>query len=87
MTRAKNYMKMGFCDVVFTDECRATLDGPDDFRRCRVANGEEPSVKKVRQQRGGGVMFRCVIYQREIIGPFRVEQGVKTNSENYCKSL
>ena len=30
-------------------------------------------------------MFWTGIYQWEIIGPFRVDQGVKINSENYCK--
>ena len=33
MIWAKNNMKTHFENVVFTDECRATLDGPDGFAR------------------------------------------------------
>ena len=74
----------------FKDKCQATLDDPDSFCRCWVATkGEEPSVRNVRRQCGGGVMFWHFsgICQREFIDPFRVEQGVKINSENYCKFL
>ncbi len=33
LTWAKKNMKVNFNDVMFTDECRATLDGPDGFSR------------------------------------------------------
>ena len=35
---AVNYIKQEFDKVMFTDECRATLDGPDEFSRGWVLN-------------------------------------------------
>jgi hypothetical protein len=32
-------------------------------------------------------MLWAGIISNEVVGPFRVEQGVKINSENYCKLL
>lgn len=34
-----------------------------------------------------GIMIWAGIINNEVVGPFRVEQGVKINSENYCQFL
>lgn len=36
---AKDYMKIDFSTVFFTDECRATFDGPDRWCKGWVATG------------------------------------------------
>ena len=84
---AEQYMKCDFSTVIFTDECRATLDGPDCWSRGWLREGQDEQVRLRRQQGGGGVMFWAGIVNDELIGPFRVEDGVKINSENYCEFL
>ena len=58
-------MKLDFSKVIFTNECRATLDGPDGW----IIEGK--SLR--RQQR---VMFWAGIVGDKLIGPFRVPEGV-----------
>ena len=84
---AEQYMKCDFSTVIFTDECRATLDGPDCWSRGWLGDGQDEKVRLRRQQGGGGVMFWAAIVNDELIGPFRVEDGVKINSVNYCEFL
>jgi transposase len=84
---AQRYMKTDFKNVLFTDECRATLDGPDGWSSGWILHGRQPEVRMRRQQGGGGVMFWAGIKGGSIIGPFKVEQGVKINSESYCELL
>ena len=54
---AKRYMKIDFNQVVFTDECRATLDGPDGFSRGWITRGTSPPIRLRRQQGGGESCF------------------------------
>ena len=77
------YFKVDFKDVLFTDECRATLDGPDGFGRGWLADGAVRPSRFRRQQGGGGVMFWAGIVQSTLVGPFFVEDGVKLKSANY----
>ena len=84
---AEKYMKIDFSRVIFTDECRATLDGPDGWARGWITQGQSAPVQLRRQQGGGGVMFWAAIVGDQMIGPFRVEDGVKLNSEGYCDLL
>ena len=84
---AKRYMKLDFSKVIFTDECRATLDGPDGWASGWVRDGHSAPTRKRRQQGGGGVMFWAGIVNDELVGPFKVENGVKINSETYCAFL
>ena len=47
------YMKLDFSNVIFTDEIRATLYGPDGWRRGWVVHGQRPPGVMRRQQGGG----------------------------------
>lgn len=84
---AKNYMKCDFSKVLWTDEMRITLDGPDGWARGWVAHGSDPPIRLRRQQGGGGVMVWAAIIDDTLIGPFRVQDGVKINSQSYCQFL
>ena len=84
---AHQYLKLDFSKVIFTDECRATLDGPDGWTRGWVQNGTNPQERLRRQQGGGGVMFWAAIIGDQLIGPVKVEDGVKINSAGYCTFL
>ena len=84
---AKKYLKTDFNNVIFTDESRVTLDGPDGWTRGWVVNGRQSAYRLRRQQGGGGVMIWAGIIGKEVIGPFMVEEGVKMNSVNYCAFL
>ena len=56
--------------AVFTDETRATLDGPDGWGKGWVANGQERHCRFRRQQGGGGMMIWTGIVRDELIGFF-----------------
>ena len=84
---AKQYTKADFSKVIFTDECRATLDGPDGWVSGWIGNGHTAPTRLRRQQGGGGVMFWAAIVDDKLVGPFRVQDGVKVNSEGYCTFL
>ena len=83
----QKYMKLPFEYVLFTDECRASLDGPDDWRRgwFSAAHGRPHLLR--RQQGGGSVMFWAGIVGNELVGPFRVEDGVKMTAIVYIDFL
>ena len=84
---ARNYMKVDFQTVLFTDECRATLDGPDGWSRGWLVNGMTRPSRGRRQQGGGSVMFWAALIGRDVVGPFRVPDGLKMNAQSYTKFL
>ena len=61
-------MKINFSNVIFTDECRASLDGPDGFSRGWCRNGIQAPDRFKRQQGGGGVMFWAALHNNMLIG-------------------
>jgi transposase len=79
----KTQMKM----VLFTDETRATLDGPDGWGKGWVGKGQERHIRFRRQQGGGGVMIWAGMIEYELIVPVRVPDGVKITSAAYCQLL
>ena len=84
---AKTYMKTDMKHVLFTDESRATLDGPDGWSRGWVIRGDQCPTRIRRQQGGGEVMLWAGIVGDELVGPFRVKEGVKLTSQTYCQFL
>jgi transposase len=87
MDWSKKYMKTDMKHVLFTDESRATLDGPDGWAKGWVFHGDDCPTRMRRQQGGGGVMFWAGIIGDDVIGPFRVPEGVKLTSTTYCQFL
>ena len=80
-------MKENFQSVFFTDECRATLDGPDGWTRGWYCEGDPRPERIRRQQGGGGVMFWTAIIGNELVGPLRVSDGVKMTVKVYMDFL
>ena len=59
-----------------------TLDGPDGWRGWFCKEGPRPH--RIRRQQGGGdVMFWAAIIGNELVGPFRVADGVKMTAKLY----
>ena len=83
----KKYLKQNFEFVLFTDECRATLDGPDGWRREWCDTKALCPQRIRRQQGGGGVMFWAAIIHDELVGPFRIKDGVKMTAPTYIAFL
>ena len=54
---AEKYMKTDFSSVIFTDECRAILDGRDGWARGWISFNDSAPVRAREQQGGGGVCF------------------------------
>ena len=84
---AKTYMKTDMKHVLFTDESRATLVGPDGWSRGWVIRGDQCPTRIRRQQRGGGVMLWADIVGDELVGPFRVQEGVKQTSYTFLRAF
>ena len=84
---ARDNMKTDFSKVVFTDESRVTLDGPDGWSKGWVLQDREAPVSKRRQQGGGSIMIWAGIYGDKLIGPYKVDDGVKLTSQSYCQFL
>ena len=57
-------MKSDMKHVLFTEESRATLDGPDGCAKGWVVNCDEAPVRRRRQQGGGGVMISAWNYRQ-----------------------
>jgi hypothetical protein len=84
---ARKYLKVPMKHVLFTDESRATLDGPDNWSKGWVLAGDERHSRIRRQQGGGGLMIWAGIIDNELVGPVRVPEGVKLTSIAYCTLL
>lgn len=84
---ARKYMKMDMGLVLFTDETRSTLDGPDGWANGWVYFNDERHQRLKRQQQGGGIMIWAGIIGDRLVGPVRVPEGVKVTSAAYCNLL
>ena len=84
---AVKYMKQDFNKVRFSDECRATLDGPDGFSRGWVLNKLNIPVRLRRQEGREGVMFWAAILGSKLIGPFKLPDSKKMAAFTYTEFL
>lgn len=84
---AKKYLKTDFSKVLWTDEMKVTLDGPNGWARGWISNGHRAPLWVRCQQGEGGVLVWAAIIEDEVVGPFRVEDGLKLNSQTYCQFL
>ena len=57
----KSYLKLDFQNVVFSNECRATLEGPDGFCRGWLQHGQSTPIPFKRQQGREGILFWAAI--------------------------
>ena len=73
--------------MIFTDESRCTLDGPDGWSKIWKLDKINTPIRINRQQKGGCIMIWAGIVDNKIIGPFRIPDGIKINSENYISLL
>ena len=64
---------------------RVTLVGPDGWDPGWISNGHRAPLRVRRQQGGGGVLVLTGIIKDELVGPFRVEDGLKINSQTYSQ--
>ena len=87
MKWAKKNMKVDFSKVLFTDETRATLDGPDGWSKGWVVNGRDRHQRLRRQQGGGGIMIWAGIIGGIIVGLWRVPDGTKITADAYIAFL
>ena len=82
---ASEYMKLYIKEALFTDECRATLDGPDGWSKGWVSNRNYRPIRIRRRQGGGGIMFWAGIIGNELVCPWKVPEGVKMTSVAYVR--
>ena len=80
-------MKIDFRKVIFRDESRVTLDGPDGWSKGWIFDDRTAPVTKRREQDGCGIMIWSMIVANKLIGPFKAGDGVKLTSETYRKFL
>lgn len=76
---------------MFTDECLATFDEQAGWSFGCIFNCHQLGVK-FRGQKGGDAwdddFSRESFGEKDVfIGPFKVDQGLKVNSECYCELL
>ena len=78
-------MKLDFSNVIFTDECRVTLDGTDGWHWDWILYENYPPGIMRRQH--GAIIIWAGILDNRIISLFKVDDGVKMNSVNYTTFL
>ena len=69
--------------VVFTDETRATLYGPDGWSKGWVADGCGSSNCLRRPQGGGGIMIWAGTIHGMMVSPWRVSEEIQITAETY----
>ena len=79
-------MKIDFSRVIFTDESRVTFNRPDKRAKGSILSNLDMSVAK-RKQGNSSVVICAVVVDQTIIGPFKVDEGVKLNAANYCNLM
>lgn len=78
---AQKYMKTNFQTVLFTDECCATVYGPNGWSCGWLVGGPHHPTRLQHQQGCGGVLFWAGIMGSELVGPLKVPESVKMIAE------
>lgn len=78
-------LKNDFSKVLFRYKCEVNLDGSDSQASGWVMNNQSVGTQVRRQQGGRGVIFWAGIIGDKVIGPNKVEQVVKLDSNGYYK--
>ena len=74
----QNGITKNFSNAIFTDECRATLDGTDGWARGWVLDQRQPKVRMRHQQaRRGRNHVLAGIKESTLIGPYNDPEGMK----------
>ncbi|CAJ0927840.1 unnamed protein product [Ranitomeya imitator] len=73
---AQTYMNTNFQIVLFTDECQATLYGPDGWSSGWLVDCHHVPIRLRHQQGGGGVTFWARIMRKQLVGRFNVPEGI-----------
>ena len=84
---AKGYLNRPSDTILFTDETRMPLNGPDNWIKGWVLNNEKRPIITRRQKQGGGIMIWAGIMDDTILGPIRIPDGVKLTAKTYTKFL
>ena len=84
---SKEYIKTKISEVIFADEVRTTLYEPDGWAKGWAGNCHDSKTRLKRQQRGRGVMFCAGMIKDKLVGPVKVHDGVKIDSEAYWDLL
>ena len=76
-------MRTDFSKVLFTDETRVTLDGPDGWSKGWVAQGCVSSSREIKAPTSGFIIIWAGITEGTMGGPWRDTE----RSENDCCNL
>lgn len=79
----KKCMKTDFLTIVFSDECKASLDR---FGVWVFQENSQPTWFRGKWGRHE-VMFWASIVANKALGPLQVDDDIKRNVGNYCKHL
>ncbi|KAF4689038.1 hypothetical protein FOZ60_002139 [Perkinsus olseni] len=75
------------CAMPTAEDHWLSLDGPDGWARGWILDGAARPSQNCRQQGGGGLIIWAGVIAGEVVGPARVEPGVKLDSKAYTQLL
>ena len=70
---AEKYIKQDFTRVIWSDDTRVSLEGPDNWSSDWVIIKSQSETRVKRQQWGGGIMVWGAMCGETLIGPFSVQ--------------
>ena len=87
MEWVRKYKKMDFSNVIFTNKCHTTPDGPDEWAKCWISIQHCPLVRVRHQQVRCGVIFWSAIIDDGSRRTFQNTNGVRIDSLGYYAFL
>lgn len=70
-------------EVMFIDESRMAIDEADSWAKGWILSDVDLPVAKRRQHGSGNVRVSAGIVDQNIIKPFKIDEGVNLDSDNY----